>query len=166
LEPNAQQHYVEMRQMVKKSTRFNHTELKSPLSILLDWLDIDLGDRGETTKALGKMSSLFSSDFIGSEAGADFKDSLLFNQEERARQFPDIRSHLSNKYLPAGFWSEYDTYAKTNEDLEGEPPERWDLAIRPTVAHRKSNLPSIPYMDEADEVGCSLQVGRYTHRFG
>lgn len=146
LEPHAQMHYVEMMEMTKKSLHFNRRDLNSPGSILtftiILWLDdvtSEEDDAKDVYKAVAKIMPFFSSDFLESEEGQIFKDSLLFNQAERAKHLPDVRTSTGNMRRPKEFWSELDSIKPddTESFLDDAPPE-WDIVIRPIIARRKS----------------------------
>ncbi|KAH6692878.1 hypothetical protein BKA61DRAFT_637651 [Leptodontidium sp. MPI-SDFR-AT-0119] len=92
-------------------------------------------------RAIAKISPFFhyhniSKDFFAPDApGAPFKESLIFNQVERARVYPDVRSHRSNKMQPDVFWEEFDR-EMCEEGVNGveDLPADRDLAIRPIIA--------------------------------
>jgi hypothetical protein len=86
---------------------------------------------------VAKISPFFYTPFLESEEGAPFRESLMFNQAERAKNYPDIRSHVSNKYRSPEFFEEYDQKAKDVQDLDDLPFE-WDIHVRPIIAHRES----------------------------
>jgi len=144
LEPLAQTRYLEMKTMTKHSRRFNQLDYNSPASRLifqlLDHLDVPEGqDSRDLHKAIAKMAPFFHQEFFDYKNGHQYKDSLLFNQEERAKHLPKIRSHLSNTFRPKECWYEFDDGCrkmKHNEDLDVFP-EDWDITIRPIIAHRK-----------------------------
>lgn len=106
---------------------------------LLDSLNVLPEDSKDLHKGIAKMSPFFHQDFLHSEDGLKFKNSLLFNQEERSQQVLDRRTHVSSKYRTKAFWKEYDDGSKGNTDLDDLPFE-WDCSIRPIIAHRKSTL--------------------------
>jgi hypothetical protein len=61
----------------------------------------------------------------------------MFNQAERAKDFPDIRSHVSNKYRSPEFFKEFeDAMTRVGGNLADLPPE-WDLHMRPIIAQRR-----------------------------
>lgn len=77
--------------------------------------------------------------FLSSEDAASFRDSLLLNQQARSAQFPDIRSHHSNKTRPAEYWQEWDdlhTISEPNGQIitHADCPTRWSLTLQPTIA--------------------------------
>ncbi|KAG4427609.1 hypothetical protein IFR05_016909 [Cadophora sp. M221] len=93
-------------------------------------------------RAIAKITPFFnhhniSKGFFAPDApGAPFKDSLIFNQVERARVYPDVRSHRSNKMQPDAFWDEFDREIGEEgvHGVEDLPADR-DLTIRPIIAH-------------------------------
>ncbi len=109
LEPNAQAHYVELMEMIKRSCNFNRRDLKKPaqhLKILVEeWLEPPLEDFPDIDKAVARISPFFYPEFLESEDGLDFKDSLLFKQEERAAVIPDIRTLVVNGMRSQSFWN-------------------------------------------------------------
>lgn len=147
LEPLAQARYVEMKTMAKYSRRFNQSDYRSAASKLgfqlLDSLDVPRGqDSRDLYKAIAKMAPFFHREFFDYKNGQRFKDSLLFNQDERSKSPPELRSHLSNTFRPRECWNEFD---KECEKMESEDdldalPEEWDITIRPIIAHRKQNF--------------------------
>ncbi|KAL8990195.1 MAG: hypothetical protein Q9169_008185 [Polycauliona sp. 2 TL-2023] len=74
----------------------------------------------------------FSTDFLSSEHGSPHKDSLLFNQRERALNPPPRRPLTSDANKPKSFWDEFDAHFKSHR-VSDYPPE-WDIAIRPIIA--------------------------------
>lgn len=151
LEPNAQERYLEMKSMAKYSRRFKQLEMKSPQAIiswqLLDVLNVEKGqDSKDLHKAVGKMAPFFHPAFFDYKKGTQFKDSLIFNQEERAKLLPHIRSHASVAVRDPEFWNavqddcEKIPGVKTCAELAIEEefddiPEEWDISIRPVLAH-------------------------------
>jgi hypothetical protein len=107
LEPNAQAHYTEMMDMTRKCRKYCRKLFDCPPVILGFHLVHDLDVEPEYAKgvhkAIGKIAPFFFTHFLESEEGAPFKDSLMFNQAERAKHFPDIRTHISNKYRSPEF---------------------------------------------------------------
>jgi len=141
LEPNAQAHYAEMMEMTRKCRKYCHKLFDCPPVILgfhlVDDLNVEPEYAKGVHKAIAKISPFFYPPFLESEEGAPFKDSLMFNQAERAKNFPDIRSHISNKYCSPEFFKEFeDEMRRVRGDLN-ELPAEWDLHIRPIIAHRK-----------------------------
>lgn len=128
-----------MMRMTKKCRQFNHATFDCPQTVLTFTLIHDLNitqDKKDLHKAVAKMTPFFHQEFFSSKYGEEFRDSLIFKQEERAKAPQDCRSHLSNKTRPAEFFKEYDEMnekMKTNEDV----PEEWDVATRPIIAHCK-----------------------------
>ena len=83
--------------------------------------------------------SLFNSTqsvFFGTKDGIKYKDSKLFDQEERCKHIPDRRSSTSCKYRD-------DSFYKQLEDAQDRPSKHrqeyteWDNCIRPIIAHCK-----------------------------
>ncbi|PQE18079.1 mfs allantoate protein [Rutstroemia sp. NJR-2017a BVV2] len=139
--PNAQERYSEMIAMAKYSRRHNQSSLHTSSTILSlklsDELDVTPSDSKDLHKALGKVYPFFNPEFLETDKGKQFKDSLLFKQEERARTFPDIRTHISTKHRPEEFYAEFDKKfqeTKHDDDLDALPFE-WDMNIRPIIAH-------------------------------
>jgi hypothetical protein len=141
LEPNAQAHYLEMIEMTKKCRKYCRKLFDCPPVILglhlVDDLDVAPEYAKGVHKAIAKIAPFFFTQFLESEDGKPFKTSLMFNQTERAKNFPDIRSHVSNKYRGSEFFKEFeDEMRRVQGELNDLPPE-WDLHIRPIIAHRK-----------------------------
>ena len=144
LEPNAQAHYTEMTDMYRKCRKHCRKLFDCPPVILsfrlVDGLDVEPEYAKGVHKAVAKIAPFFYPAFLESEEGAPFKDSLIFNQAERAKNFPDMRSHISNKYRSPEFFKEFeDEMTRVRGELN-ELPAEWDLHARPIIAHRKSFL--------------------------
>lgn len=143
-EPHAQIHYIEMKQLVKKSLKFNARDIYHPSSILtftvVKWLGVVGDEARDVWKAVAKLSPFMYPDFFQSELGEAFKDSLLFNQEERAKNLPDIRGWVSNTTRPKEFWREWDIIEKDPKKGLDDTPIEWDMVIRPIIARCKSTL--------------------------
>ena len=141
LEPQAQTRYIEMKEMARKSRKFNQRDFKNPACLLtfqlLQWLDAFEDDARDLHKAIGKLSPFFYPEFLDSEEGQAFKESLLFKQEERAKHLPDIRSSVGNAHRPKSFWKEWDEVKKNMKGDLDETPAQWDVAVRPIIAHCK-----------------------------
>jgi hypothetical protein len=142
--PNAQERYSEMIAMAKYSRRHNQSSFRTSSTILSlrlsDELDVSPSDSKDLYKALGKVYPFFNPEFLDTDKGKQFKDSMLFKQEERARAFPDLRTHTSTKHRPKEFYAEFDKKfqeTKHDDDFDALPFE-WDMNIRPIIAHRKS----------------------------
>jgi hypothetical protein len=93
-------------------------------------------------KAYAAIALFFETDrFKAHKVGSMFKDSLLFDQEERAKHVPDRRTHKSNKTMPEEFWKDWDKLLKDNKCTLGDVvedifPIEWRKTIRPTVIRR------------------------------
>jgi len=102
---------------------------------LVDDLDVEPEYAKGVHKAIAKVAPFFWPQFLWSKDGEPFRNSLMFNQAERAKDFPDIRSHVSNKYRSPEFFKEFeDAMTRVGGDLADLPPE-WDLHMRPIIAH-------------------------------
>ena len=94
-------------------------------------------------KAYAAIALFFDTEkFLAHGLGSIFKDSKLLNQEERAKDVPDRRTHLSNKTMPTEFWKDWDKLLKdnkrcSNDSVEDIFPMEWRKAIRPIVIRRK-----------------------------
>lgn len=136
----------------KYSRKYNLRSQDTPTSILsvqlFDWLDaLGRHDSLAVHRAIAKLSPFFFPDFFESKPGQQYKDSLLYNQEERAKHLPDIRTHTSNTYRATKFWGEWDEARKNmahGGDLDAIP-EYMDTAIRPIVAHCKWHSTKLIY---------------------
>jgi hypothetical protein len=152
-----------MMEMTKRSRRHNHKKFDcAPVILglrLVDVLNVGPEDAKDVQKAIAKIAPFFYAPFLESEEGEPFRASLMFNQAERAKNFPDIRSHVSNKYRPPDFFKELDKEANGTEvELENLPFE-WDVHVRPIIAHRKS-LGLITADQQLTEI--SVQVWRHS----
>jgi hypothetical protein len=92
-------------------------------------------------KAYAAIAMFFEGEqFLASKSGIPFRDSKLLNQEERAKQVPDRRTHMSNKTMPKEFWSDWDRLMReNNRSLEDTVvndiyPMEWRKAMRPVIA--------------------------------
>ena len=143
LEPHAQTHYIEMMEMTKKCRRFIHKKFDcAPVILsfrLLDSLNVETEDSKDVHKAVAKIAAFFYAPFLESDDGEPFRESLMFNQAERAKNVPDIRSYISNKYRSPEFFTEFDKETSAMQELDDLPLE-WDVHIRPIIAHRKSSV--------------------------
>jgi hypothetical protein len=94
-------------------------------------------------KAYAAVSLFFDTDaFLAHHLGSMFKDSKLLNQEERAKEVPDRRTHMSNKTMPTEFWRDWDKLLKDNnvsstDAVEDIFPIEWRKTIRPIVIRCK-----------------------------
>lgn len=82
------------------------------------------------------MMSLFfpyAAEFLSSVQGKVFQDHTILDQEARATNPPDRRSHQSNTAMPKILWQEWDAVKRNNDDY---PPE-WNKALRPMLARRR-----------------------------
>lgn len=97
-------------------------------------------DVKDAEKATGKIYPFFNSEFLDTEVGNGFKESLIFKQEERAQNYPDIRTDKSTIRQPKEFYTELDKFRKKmrSTDDYAEFPLEWDMTIRPILAKRKS----------------------------
>jgi hypothetical protein len=139
LEPHAQEHWAEMHRMARASQSALLSSLTQPAFLLscalMRWLDTDnRSDNRSATKAVAFLAPFFFPGFLESEKGANFKDSLLLNQEERAKVLPDIRSHHSNATRPQEFWNDWQAIKKTLKSIDDMPLD-WEIATRPIIAH-------------------------------
>lgn len=93
--------------------------------------------------AYAAVSLFFDTDaFLAHHLGNMFKDSKLLNQEERAKDVPDRRTHMSNKTMPTEFWRDWDKLLKDNnvsstDAVEDIFPMEWRKTIRPIVIRCK-----------------------------
>jgi hypothetical protein len=132
-----------MKEMARKSRKFNQRDFENPTCLLtfslIQWLDAFKDDARDLHKAIGKLSPFFYPEFLDSEQGQAFKESLLFKQEERAKHLPDIRSSVGNAHRPTSFWKEWDELKKITKKLD-DIPAQWDVTVRPIIAHCKLML--------------------------
>jgi hypothetical protein len=85
--------------------------------------------------------------FFATTLGGIFKDSKLLDQEARAKEIPDRRTHKSNSTIGSEFWQDWNKLLKDNKRKHGDPvedvfPIEWRKTIRPIVIRCK--LRSIP----------------------
>ncbi|QSZ37286.1 hypothetical protein DSL72_009380 [Monilinia vaccinii-corymbosi] len=142
--PHGHERYLEMKKMAHKSWKYNHTHkdfFGRPSTVLnfqvMSWLQATADDVKDAQKAMGKVYPFFNPEFLNSEGGKEFKDSLMFNQEERAKHYPDIRTDKSTIHHPKEFYADLDKYygKKTRfSDAHTPFPLEWDMKIRPIIA--------------------------------
>lgn len=103
-------------------------------------------------KAYASIAVFFEGDaFLASEYGEPWKETKLLDQEERAKQVPDRRTHLSNKSMPKEFWKDWDDLLKEHKRSSGDIvddiyPMEWRKALRPIIIKRKLPLScSVPF---------------------
>ncbi|CZR66639.1 uncharacterized protein PAC_16540 [Phialocephala subalpina] len=138
LAPHAQTRYIEMVEMTRKCRRYNHFTFDCapviPALTLIDELNVGYEDKKDLHQAIAKLTPFSHKEFFASKYGDDFKDSLLFRQEERAKAARDTRSHYSVRMCPAEFFEKLDAEFATADGIE-DLPEECDLVVRPTMAH-------------------------------
>jgi hypothetical protein len=83
--------------------------------------------------------------FYATKLGDVFKDSKLLDQETRAKEIPDRRTHKSNNTMPSEFWKDWDKLLKDNKRKPADIvddiyPIEWRKAIRRIVIRCKSHL--------------------------
>ncbi|KAA8568094.1 hypothetical protein EYC84_008502 [Monilinia fructicola] len=103
---------------------------------VMGWLDVTADDVKDAQKALGKVYPFFNPEFLETEEGKEFKDSLMFNQEERAKCYPDIRTDKSTVHHPKEFYADLDKCRKKMRFIDDYTsfPLEWDITIRPIIA--------------------------------
>ncbi|CAG8959200.1 hypothetical protein HYFRA_00012557 [Hymenoscyphus fraxineus] len=169
-EPHAHERYIEMRSMAKKSLSFL---MKTPvgedndrfiaMKLVAD-MNVSAEDMGDVRKALAKVLPFFTKDFLDSESGLPFRDSLLFKQEERAKTIPDCRTHVSNKHRKAEFWKPFDDAIDKLEDTDdlGSFPDEWDVTVRPIIAslYKSGILRNRPDAYYEGQAFCAIESSR------
>jgi hypothetical protein len=122
LEPQAQVHYAEMKEMAKKSRKFIEKDINTPVYLIILPLLKSMATSGEDVrdfqKAAGKLAPFFHSEFLNSKEGEDYRKSLLFRQDERAKGIRNIRSSTGNAHRPKAFWREWDEININMKDLK------------------------------------------------
>ncbi|KAL0258469.1 hypothetical protein SLS55_005962 [Diplodia seriata] len=155
LEPGAQERWTEYTSLMtelekwdspnrgRRTTAHMLKRAKYAMQLLAD-LGLDTSSHRRIKRDMNlawTLTSIFFDDarpFFNSETGLSFKNSLLMDQEERAKYPPDIRSPHSNKTRPKEHWEEWDGVSKTKEGRRhviDNYPEHWNLVVRPTIAH-------------------------------
>lgn len=74
--------------------------------------------------------------FLKSDECESFRNSLLFNPQERCKSLPDRRSRTSYRYRDKKFWDEWNKIAEGPGYFTDIFPLEWSLNIRPTIAKR------------------------------
>ncbi|KAJ9656968.1 hypothetical protein H2201_008330 [Coniosporium apollinis] len=151
LEPGAQLKYSTALRMVKRMATYNLLQPPARTDPFFKFLKQSGGvmeHRRVVPDMLGAfaaMSLFFTPEFLSSDSGTEFQDSLLVKQAERAKQLPDRRRYDSNKYMPNEFWKDWDTVCKRRQPY----PFEWDIAIRPIIAHLyKSGVITMAYEEQ------------------
>lgn len=152
-EPNALSRYVEHKFMVDAMDEFimSHGVNPGPFELCktMHMADLFREERrivDDAFRAYASIAVFFESDtFLASEHGEPWRDSKLFDQEERARHVPDRRTHLSNKTMPKDFWNDWDELLKRNKRHSGDVcddifPMEWRKATRSVIIKRECNL--------------------------
>ncbi|KAF1830577.1 hypothetical protein BDW02DRAFT_558680 [Decorospora gaudefroyi] len=146
LEPGALSRYLECRDMVDAMDKFVMTSGINPgpfeLCKFMQMAQLFYEERrivDDAFKAYASIALFFETEeFLASNNGKPFRDSQLLKQEERAKQLPDRRTHLSNRTMPKEFWKDWDKLLKDNkrtlqDDVEDIYPMEWRKAMRPAI---------------------------------
>ena len=142
LEPGAQEKYKQMTDLVERMTEFDSSTPARKIfrAKILAWLKVHPMSSRRVFKDIRKAAStvglFFPLGFYEFEAGLEFKESLLVNQKERAKNLPDRRTQMSNDRMPAEMWKEWDALPR-NGHIKDDLPVEWDNVMRPIVAHCK-----------------------------
>ena len=141
-----------MQELVSAARAFKKKNVPINLEVIRMLKDLDVNGRNEK-KTVQDMHIAYAmihafdpeNEFFKTDEGAKFKDSILFDQKERAKSPPDRRSHSSCKYRPADFFAEWQSVAggsthrrgrlACTRDTDVHLPAAWDRAIRPILAH-------------------------------
>jgi hypothetical protein len=113
---------------------------------IINELEIEPDDKEDLHQAVALISPFFFPDFLESKKGQKIKDSLLFNQTERAKYPPDCRSHVSSPYVRKEFWDELESYmkkAKSPNAILDDFPMDWDKPSVPLL--RTVSFPPSPH---------------------
>ncbi len=76
-------------------------------------------------------------DYLGTEEGSKFRESLLFDPLARSKQRPDSRTRTSSSERPASFWKEWHAILQSDGYWMDSYPWEWNMAVRPILAKRK-----------------------------
>lgn len=141
--PHEKERYLEMKKMTHKSWKYNRSRrpfFKGSSTVLtfevMGWLKVTADDVKDAEKALAKIYPFFNPEFLNSEEGKAFKNSLMFDQEKRAKSYPDIRTDTSTIHQPKELYADLEKYRrqmKFTDDYASFPLE-WDMTIRPIIA--------------------------------
>ncbi|KAK8900699.1 hypothetical protein QC760_010687 [Botrytis cinerea] len=171
LTPNGQERYIEMKKLTHRSWRYNHSRrpfFKASSTILnfrvMAWLKVTADDVKDVEKAVGKIYPFFNSEFLDTEMGKGFKESLIFKQEERARNYPDIRTDKSTIRQPKEFYADLDKFREKMQSTDdySEFPLEWDMTIRPIIA--KLYKSGIVRSHASSAASCQAFQGTEPHR--
>lgn len=75
-------------------------------------------------------------EFVQSEQCESFRNSLVFDPQERSKVRPDRRARTSYKYREVGFWSEWKNITESESYFTDIYPIDWSVAVRPIIAQR------------------------------
>jgi hypothetical protein len=156
-ETGAQDRYEETQNIMKAYIDFFSKGTKGPWApgmlerqfMLMMLLEIDpevhRRVKRDMTVANAMVTCFFQHDnpFFSSDEGKPWKNSTLFNQGERAKTIPDVRSSHSNRTRPASQWEEWDKVRhEVMKNGNGtilwaseKYPQDWKYITRPTIAH-------------------------------
>lgn len=131
--------YTEAQQIIKQMEKHNFSTGPFKWTHDLRFLGVhpDTNRRvvPDMEQARAMMTLFFPSDFLDSNHGKAFKDSLLLKQAERASLGPPkIRSHTSTKFRPRSFWADWDDIQQKKDFELRKIPRYWDNTIRPIIA--------------------------------
>ncbi|XPS80532.1 hypothetical protein M3J09_012484 [Ascochyta lentis] len=145
-EPYALSRYVEHKFMVDAMDEFIMTRGINPepfeLCKTMHMADLFYEERrivDDAFRAYASIAVFFEGDaFLASEQGEPWRDTMLLDQEERAKHVPDRRTYKSNKLMPKEFWKDWDELLKQNKRTSGDAvddiyPMEWRKALRPII---------------------------------
>jgi hypothetical protein len=152
MEPDAKEKYDEAMRMVKSFEHYEMNDLNRAefCLLMLDFLNIHPQKEKRATKDIIRSYAMICPffpnlekhsihNFLASEHGLPFKNSLLLEQLERAKAVPDRRTYVSNRYMPEEFWKDWLKILHGPEHPEDAYPLEWAKVVRPILAKRKIN---------------------------
>ncbi|KAL7918391.1 hypothetical protein ACQKWADRAFT_330782 [Trichoderma austrokoningii] len=144
-EPGSNEKYFQVQDQISALLKTAHTGATDWVLFLveiLDWLQLraDYDDYVEDPAAPGhvffpestvthNVTALLKSDECES-----FRNSLLFNPQERSKSLPDRRSRTSYKYRDKKFWDEWKELSNGPRYFTDVYPLDWSMTVRPTIA--------------------------------
>lgn len=137
--PNAEERYTEACQIVKHMEKYNFKMAMFRWCRDLRFLGVHPDTNRRTVhdaeQARATIMLFFPSDFLESKYGESHRDSMILKQKDRASHGPpQTRSHISNKFRPKNFWTDWDILKSSRTFGFEDIPRDWDITIRPLIA--------------------------------
>ena len=142
LEPGAQEKYIEVMDMMKKMSDHKGKLSRKLVEFqLLVWLNEHPRAHRHVLRDIERANIMiglfYPTDFYESEAGLEFKNSFLLQQNEQSKCIPNRRTHSSAEYLPESIWKEWDKAQLEPNFIDSQFLIKSDIATRPIIARCK-----------------------------